>query len=1293
MTAPRLREQRRPPSPPDRRPPRLGGPPSSQTASAAGRRAGFPRLAGARRGLLRSRRALAAAALLALVGGVDLPAQAQTVTTLLSNLEQVWTEGNGTNVSSAIVFAQGFTTGSNADGYHLSSIELNVERVPNTPADVTIALWSATSDSRPDASVATLTHSTGTWTTGLNTFDAPAGTELDTGTTYFVYTSYSGSGLGLNLSYTNSTSADAGGAPDWSVGQVFRSISGGDWATSGGAFRFSINGTAEGGMTPPLSTAATNAALPPPQDVNAEPLLPGEIRLSWWRTPDDASHDLVDRHQYRYRVRDASTWTVDWTTVNQTALPGTTETRNYNSVLLKGLTARTTYEFQVRSVDKGGRYSEAVSALGTAVGGQTVWIEAPSRSVEEGEPLRFTLSRDQPHGRLMVILRTSETGDMLPPEGRTPEGYWHEQVHFGDGNATISVVRDTVNDRGGPEPNSAVTVEVMPYPLYPDNPDNEPLYEVLPDLRAATRTVTAAVAPTCTLNPGDRWCGVITVGDLSVASGGAYGYNVLRQVGYLSDTDFDVGTNSYTVLIISVAKQGQEGSGALTFFIDPRPGTADMAELAQLALHLDNDAFKLGEVPQHRPGSYYWSAESGTNLNWSEEDYVIARLREASGGSSHGGEAEPLTAAFEGLPEAHDGETAFSFRVAFSEAVTVTPEAMRTRVLTVAGGAVTGAARVDGESGVWAITVTPDTREALSIALAPAAECEADGAVCTADGRALSIGVAHIVSGPGPETETPQEPALTASFEGLPEAHDGETAFRVRVAFSEDIGISYVTLRDESFSVTDGDVTGARRVDGRHDLWEITVESESREAVTISLPGGRACGTAGAVCTRGDDPRPLSNSPSATVAGPAEDPAVTNTAATGAPTISGTAQVDETLTASVSGISDADGLDNASYEYQWIRGNTDIQDATDSSYTLVSVDEGETITVRVTFSDDKGHEESLTSAATDAVAPASAPLTATFTDVPAEHAGAGETFTFGLTFSEHVAGLSYKTLRDAAFSVTNGQITRARRRTKGSNQGWTITVKPDSSGAVTIRLPATTDCDASGAICTADDRGLSHSLSARVADPVGISVADARVEEGADAVLAFAVTLSRAASVTLTVDYATSDGTATAGEDYTATSGTLTFEAGESSKTIEVTVLDDFHDEGEETLTLRLSNPSGGRVTDGEATGTIENRDPLPKALLARFGRAAAVHVVEQVQERIEAQREVGIEAQFAGRQLRPGMEREMAVEFLSRLAPSLGANRVGAGVPHPMSVSPVAGSGSLGTPGSGRRGADGHCG
>ena len=267
--------------------------------------------------------------------------------------------------------------------------------------------------------------------------------------------------------------------------------------------------------------------------------------------------------------------------------------------------------------------------------------------------------------------------------------------------------------------------------------------------------------------------------------------------------------------------------------------------------------------------------------------------------------------------------------------------------------------------------------------------------------------------------------------------------------------------------------------------------------------------------------------------------------------------------------------------------------------------------------------------------------------------------------------------------MTGGRVTGGKRM-DGRRDLFRMTVRPDSDAAVTITLPAGRECGVSGAICTKGEprRPLTNSPSATVAGPVGITVADARVEEGAGAVLAFAVTLSRAASGTLTVNYATSDGTATAGTDYTAASGTLTFTAGESSKTIEVTVLDDSHDEGEETLTLRLSDPSGGRVTDGEATGTIENTDPMPRAFMARFGRTAAVHVVEQVQERMEAPREVGFEAQFAGRQLRPGMVREMAVEFLSQFAPSVGANRAGAGVHHPMAVSPVAGTGSLGTPG-----------
>ena len=100
-------------------------------------------------------------------------------------------------------------------------------------------------------------------------------------------------------------------------------------------------------------------------------------------------------------------------------------------------------------------------------------------------------------------------------------------------------------------------------------------------------------------------------------------------------------------------------------------------------------------------------------------------------------------------------------------------------------------------------------------------------------------------------------------------------------------------------------------------------------------------------------------------------PEPVNSPATGRPMISGTAQVGETLTASTSDISDADGLTHVSYSYQWVRNDgssdTDITDATDSTYTLEAADEGQTIEVKVSFTDDADNDERLTSAATGEV--------------------------------------------------------------------------------------------------------------------------------------------------------------------------------------------------------------------------------------------------------------------------------------------------------------------------------------
>ena len=94
--------------------------------------------------------------------------------------------------------------------------------------------------------------------------------------------------------------------------------------------------------------------------------------------------------------------------------------------------------------------------------------------------------------------------------------------------------------------------------------------------------------------------------------------------------------------------------------------------------------------------------------------------------------------------------------------------------------------------------------------------------------------------------------------------------------------------------------------------------------------------------------------------------------ATGQPTITGAVQVGETLTANTSGIADDDGLVNATYSYQWVANDggadTDISGATDATYTLAAGDEGKTIKVRVTVTDDAGNETTLSSGATDTVA-------------------------------------------------------------------------------------------------------------------------------------------------------------------------------------------------------------------------------------------------------------------------------------------------------------------------------------
>lgn len=153
------------------------------------------------------------------------------------------------------------------------------------------------------------------------------------------------------------------------------------------------------------------------------------------------------------------------------------------------------------------------------------------------------------------------------------------------------------------------------------------------------------------------------------------------------------------------------------------------------------------------------------------------------------------------------------------------------------------------------------------------------------------------------------------------------------------------------------------------------------------------------------------------------------------------------------------------------------------------------------------------------------------------------------------------------------------------------------------RISANTGTTALGAT----SRSQNLATAARVSMPPTVSISSASKSEGASGSsnLSFTVTLSKSSSTPVTVNYATADGTATAGQDYTATAGVITFSAGQTSKTVKVAVIGDTAVEPDETFTVTLSNPSGATISRATATGTIRNDDvALPTVSIADVGKA-----------------------------------------------------------------------------------------
>ena len=219
------------------------------------------------------------------------------------------------------------------------------------------------------------------------------------------------------------------------------------------------------------------------------------------------------------------------------------------------------------------------------------------------------------------------------------------------------------------------------------------------------------------------------------------------------------------------------------------------------------------------------------------------------------------------------------------------------------------------------------------------------------EGKAITVTVSFTDAEGNPETltsdptgEVAAAPAQNIQATGVPTISGtlqvGETLTADTTGIADENGLTTVSYSYQ-WMADDTNIQGA--TDATYTL----AEDDEGKAIKVLV-------------SFADDAGNIESRPSAPTYAVAAPPAQ-NSSATGAPTISGAAQVGETLTANVTGIADEDGLDNAVYSYQWMADDTNIQDATGSNYTLVSDDEGKTITVTVSFTDAEGNPETLTS--------------------------------------------------------------------------------------------------------------------------------------------------------------------------------------------------------------------------------------------------------------------------------------------------------------------------------------------
>ena len=220
------------------------------------------------------------------------------------------------------------------------------------------------------------------------------------------------------------------------------------------------------------------------------------------------------------------------------------------------------------------------------------------------------------------------------------------------------------------------------------------------------------------------------------------------------------------------------------------------------------------------------------------------------------GAPDPVTASFEGLPEAHGGNGGRELRDRFRRPRPRTSTRTRSKAnLTVTDGTLGTVSReTEGSNARWSVTVTPSPGDDLVIALAETTDCEAANAICTGFGGKLETvpspaTIPYQAGFSGQGEIVPAEPVV-ATFHGVPETHDGSTAVSFEIAFAPEPATLTGDTVKENLTAYNGTVGAVTRVTaGSNARWRASVTPEAGNNLRIVLNPTVGCAFPNAICT------------------------------------------------------------------------------------------------------------------------------------------------------------------------------------------------------------------------------------------------------------------------------------------------------------------------------------------------------------------------------------------------------------------------------------------------------------